>query len=260
MTAATLAPDDRVDPALVPAYLERIRYNGSTTPTLETLRGMHRAHFFSVPFENLDILAGTPIRVDGAVNYAKIVGARRGGFCLEITGMFARVLRTMGFSVDVMGGRVFADGHLSPPLSHMALVVHLEEDWIADVGFGGALIEPLRMAERGEQRFDPRSYVVSNDGDHWFVTCNEAGTPSRTYTFALQPREFSEFNEVCEWLQTSPDSRFTQGEIVSIGTAEGRVSLAGPRLIETTSAERTETEVASAERDQVLRERFGLEL
>ena len=37
------------------AYFRRIGYDGGREPTIETLRGMVRAHFYHVPFENLDI-------------------------------------------------------------------------------------------------------------------------------------------------------------------------------------------------------------
>jgi len=37
------------------AYLQRIGYQGSCEPTVETLRQLHRRHMYSVPFENLDI-------------------------------------------------------------------------------------------------------------------------------------------------------------------------------------------------------------
>ena len=130
----------------VAAYLERIGYTGGTEPTLETLRGMHRAHAYHVPFENLDISRGVRIAVDEQVNYDKIVGRRRGGFCLELTGTFARALRALGFTVEVIGARVMSDGRLSEPMSHMTTIVHLDEPWIADVGFGGRIIEPLRLA------------------------------------------------------------------------------------------------------------------
>jgi len=87
-------------------YLKRIGYEDPVAPTLETLRGMQRAHFLNVPFENLNIQRGVPIVVDPAANYKKIVGQRRGGFCLELTGLFAWALREIGFRVDVIGARV----------------------------------------------------------------------------------------------------------------------------------------------------------
>jgi N-hydroxyarylamine O-acetyltransferase len=242
-------------------YLERIGYSGDAAPTLETLRAMHRAHFYRVPFENLDISCGVRIEVKEGVVFDKVVQRRRGGFCLELTGLFAMALRALGFSVDVIGARVMSDGYLSTPMSHMILIVHLDEPWIADVGFGGRVAEPLRLNERAEQVFGTRRYVVSNDGDHWFVTCSESGSPTMSYLFTIQPRAFEEFEGVCDWLQTSPDSRFTQGDIVSLATPSGRYTLADRMLIITSDGNREEHQVTSAdERSRILRERFGIDL
>jgi N-hydroxyarylamine O-acetyltransferase len=243
------------------AYLERIGYPVDAAPTIETLRAMHRAHFYSVPFENLDIGRGVRIEVNEGVIFDKVVKRRRGGFCLELTGLFAMALRELGFSVDVIGARVMSDGYLSMRMSHMILIVHLDEPWIADVGFGGRVSEPLRLNERAEQAFGLRSYVVANDSDHWFVTCSEGGSPTMSYLFTMQPRAFEEFESVCDWLQTSPDSRFTQGDIVSLATPTGRYTLADRTFIITSDGNREEREVTSAdERSRILRERFGIDL
>ncbi len=244
----------------VSAYLERIGYHGDTAPTLENLRSMHRAHAFAVPFENLDIARGTKIVVDEDTNFDKIVTRRRGGFCLELTGLFARVLRALGFSVDVIGARVMLDGRLSHPRSHMVLVVHLDEPWLADVGFGGRLIEPLPLRDGVGLTIGDRQYNVANDGDHWFVTSTEPGNPPGTYVFTHQPRAFDEFHEVCNWLQTSPDSRFTHGSIVSMARPNGRSSLAGTRLITTNGEERAERDIAPEDVGAVLLSEFGIRL
>lgn len=249
------------------AYFARIGYDGGREPTLDNLRAMHRAHAYSVPFENLDIAAGTRIEVDEDVNFDKIVRRRRGGFCLELTGTFARALRQLGFQLDVIGGRVLMDGHLSEPMSHMTLIVHLDEDWIADVGFGGRLIEPLRLNERGDQEVDGRRFAVANDGDHWFVTCSEGfgamganSSAPATYVFVRQPREFDEFHGVCAWLQTSPDSRFTHGSIVSLARPDGRATLAGGRLITWRDGDRTVIDVSLEQEPAILKREFGIVL
>lgn len=60
------------------AYLRRVRWTGNTIPTLETLAGLIRSHTEHVPFENLDVLLGRPVRLDLDGLQAKIVhGARR---------------------------------------------------------------------------------------------------------------------------------------------------------------------------------------
>src|ERR1700751_2210517 len=88
------------------AYLERIRYSGSLTPNPETLRDIHRAHLFAVPFENLDIGWGREIRLDEETFVHKIVRHRRGGFCYELNGAFAVLLRALGFRVALLSARV----------------------------------------------------------------------------------------------------------------------------------------------------------
>jgi N-hydroxyarylamine O-acetyltransferase len=243
------------------AYLRRIGYEGDRKPTIDTLRAMHRAHFFRVPFENLDIGRGVRIKVDERVVFNKVVGAGRGGFCLELTGLFAAALRQMGFRVDVIGARVMSEGRLGAPMSHMTLIVHLGERWIADVGFGGRVAEPLRLDDRDEQRIGPRGYVVANDGDHWFVTCTEPTSPTMTYVFAMTPREFDEFGPVCDWLQTSPQSRFTQGDIVSLATPSGRLTFSERRLIIAENGTREERLIESpADEAAALKQYFGITL
>ena len=45
----------------IQSYLDRINYKQSVRADVHTLRGLHRAHMFAVPFENLDIV---PLRED----------------------------------------------------------------------------------------------------------------------------------------------------------------------------------------------------
>jgi arylamine N-acetyltransferase len=83
------------------AYLRRIRYEGPLDPSSATLRAPHRAHLHAVPFENLDIQLRRPIGLHEAVLFDKIVVRRRSGICYELNGLFAALLRTLGFSVTL---------------------------------------------------------------------------------------------------------------------------------------------------------------
>ncbi|XP_078449477.1 uncharacterized protein LOC144931600 isoform X2 [Lampetra fluviatilis] len=90
----------------VGAYLERIRFVGSTAPSAASLRALHRAHVLSVPFESLSIHCGEPITLDLEKIYRKIVKERRGGFCYENNGLFSWLLRQLGFQVTLCSARV----------------------------------------------------------------------------------------------------------------------------------------------------------
>jgi N-hydroxyarylamine O-acetyltransferase len=278
------------------AFLERIRYDSSVAANPETLQRLHRAHMLAVPFENLDIVPlGRPIQLSEQALWDKIVVRRRGGFCYELNGLFAWLLRQIGFDVTYLNARVFnREGRLGIDFDHLALLVRVpgesasgmarrrheaawlprwphasgmarrrhEAAWLADVGFGDSFTEPLSFEERGEQAQGLRAYKLEEMHEGCTVwQRNYAGAWERQYFFDLQPRSFpSEYEAACLYHQTSPGSSFTRGSIVSLATPDGRVSLEAGRLILTKDGRREERPVASEEYDNILRERFGLSL
>src|SRR5712691_1012859 len=141
----------------VQAYLARIGFSGSTAPSPDTLRRLQLAHLYTVPFENLDISLGREITCDEARFVHKIVNLRRGGFCYELNGAFAALLRELGFRVTLLSGRVAReDGSASPDFDHLVLRVDLAEPWLADVGFGDSFLEPLRLKEIEQEQCSGR--------------------------------------------------------------------------------------------------------
>ena len=111
----------------LPAYLRRIGYAGSISPAPDTLQAVHRAHLETVPFENLDIALGRKISIDEAAFVRKVVEERRGGFCYELNGAFAALLRAMGFRVTLLSGRIpRTDGSNGPEFDHLALRVDVD--------------------------------------------------------------------------------------------------------------------------------------
>jgi N-hydroxyarylamine O-acetyltransferase len=88
------------------AYLERIAYAGSLAADADTLRGLHRAHAATIPFENLDIVLGRTIELDLDSVQDKLVGRRRGGYCFKHNLLFAAVLERVGYAVTRLAARV----------------------------------------------------------------------------------------------------------------------------------------------------------
>ena len=150
----------------VPAYLHRIGYTGPITPTLETLRSIHRAHLETVPFENLDISLGCPIVLDEDAFVRKIVEENRGGFCYELNGALAALLREMGFRVTLLSARAaLKDGSPGPEFDHLALRVDLNDPWLVDVGFGECFLEPLLLKPGIEQKQDQAKFRIGEEGN-----------------------------------------------------------------------------------------------
>jgi N-hydroxyarylamine O-acetyltransferase len=246
----------------VRAYLERINYRGPLTPSAEALRALQVAHLLAVPFENLSIHAAQPIVLETEALFRKIVEERRGGFCYEANGLFAALLRELGFEVRMLSAGVASgEGGFGPDFDHMALMVDLEERWLVDVGFGDSFLEPLLLDERGEQAQGGRAYRIASEGAHLILMQRDGdGEWKPQYRFTLEPREYADYAEMCRYHQTSPQSHFTRGRICSLATPEGRVTLSEMRLIETTlEGERRERTLPNEEEYSVaLRERFGI--
>ena len=243
------------------AYLARIHYSGPTTANPETLRALHRAHLVAVPFENLDIHLGRMITIDEAAILNKVVALRRGGFCYELNGAFAALLRALGFRVALLSARVArANGGEGPEFDHLTLRVDLEDPWLADVGFGESFLEPLRL-EAGRDQLDPTgTYRLLAQGERLRMEkfVSDGGWKPQ-YSFSLQPRRLEEFAGMCRYHQTSPESSFTQKRICSRATPDGRITLSEMKLITTSKGEREERNLASEEEwSSTLRKRFGI--
>lgn len=247
------------------AYLARIGYDGPLAPTLTTLRALHRAHLLAVPFENLDIHLGRPIVLDVDALYRKIVVDRRGGFCYELNGLFAALLRDLGFAVTLLSAGVArAGGGFGPEFDHLALRIDLDEPWLADVGFGALFVEPLRLDERGEQPDGESVFRLAADGDRLILRRRDrdpAAPWADEYRFTLRPRALADYAAMCRHHQTSPDTTFTHKRTCSRLTPTGRVTLSEHRLIVAEDGRRDEYPVAGDDHFRaLLREHFGVVL
>ena len=251
----------------ISTYLRRIDYRESIKPDVETLLGLQRAHMFHVPFENLDIGLRRPIQLTEAALWNKIIVQRRGGFCYELNGLFARLLKEIGFDVTYLNARVYNhEGQLGIDFDHLALLVQVLDPstrWLADVGFGDSFNEPLNFEERGEQVQGLRAYRLEQTSDGYITwQKNYNGSWERQYFFDLQAHHFpEEYEAACLYHQTSPASSFTRGSIISRATPDGRVSLEAGRLILTKNGQRsTHLLENEAEYHNLLQGHFGITL
>jgi N-hydroxyarylamine O-acetyltransferase len=245
----------------ISAYLERVNYRGSLEPNAETLRDLQLAHLRSVPFENLSIHADEPIVLNDEALFDKIVTRRRGGFCYELNGVFASLLRALGFQVEMLSAGVAnAAGEFGPDFDHMVLLVALDKRWLADVGFGDSFLEPLLLDERDEQVQGRRAYKIVPVDDHLILTQREGSGEWRVqHRFSLQPHNYDDYAEMCQYHQTSPESHFTKARVCTRATPEGRITLSDLRFITTTNGERAERLLANEEEyANTLREQFGV--
>ncbi|TNC28165.1 arylamine N-acetyltransferase family protein [Amycolatopsis alkalitolerans] len=242
----------------VDGYLARIGAARPSAPTAEALADLHERHVTTVPFENLSVHLREPIVLDEEKLVEKIVRRRRGGFCYELNGAFAALLRELGFAVSLLPARVSRGGDgFGAPFDHLTLRVDLDEPWLADVGFGRFARRPLRLAAC-EPQADAEGEFMLLDAAGGDIDVRHNGEPA--YRLEQRARELEDFVPSCWWQATSPDSHFTQGLLCTLPTSSGRVTLTGDQLIETVDGKRVERELSPDEVLEAYRTYFGISL
>ncbi|MCK7626927.1 arylamine N-acetyltransferase [Streptomyces sp. RS10V-4] len=249
-----------MDDATADAYLRRIAAERPAVPDAEALRELHLRHLQAVPFENLSLHLGEEIVLAERPLLEKLVGARRGGFCYELNGAFAALLRALGYEVELLSARVFGPEGLGIPFDHLALRVRTPTGpWLVDVGFGRHSNYPLRLDSDAEQREPGGVFRIAGapDGD---LDVYRDGKPQ--YRLEQRPRQLSDFEAACWWQRTAPASHFRRSLVCSRVTEPGgRVTLSGRTLVITgTQGAREERELAAAEVLPAYRTHFGITL
>ncbi|MBT7952465.1 MAG: arylamine N-acetyltransferase [Gammaproteobacteria bacterium] len=208
-------------------YLERINYQGSRSPSLDTLKALQLAYIYSVPFENLDIHLSRPIELSVEKIYHKIVEQQRGGFCYESNTLFHALLELMGFEVKYVAATMLLEISMNVEFGHMALIVSLDEDYLVDVGNGQSCLQPMQIDADDVARFEDIDYRVSEFEDGHALHYKEVDAEwLPRFSFTSTSRRLQEYENMCHITQTSPESHFTQKRVVTLAKPDGRITLA----------------------------------
>jgi len=210
------------------AYLARIGYEGCVTPTLETLTAIQARHILTVPYENLDVLAGVLLNYDEDALFNKIVIRRRGGFCFELNAALGQLLRRLGYDATDCFARYLLGEDGIPMRRHQILMVRIDgEKWLCDVGVGNeAPRAPLRLIT-DEIQFDGMTeYRFERDEYLGWVLCQRHGDSfRRQYAFTEERQVPADFAASSFYCERHPSSIFNKVAMVAIKTPDGRITL-----------------------------------
>lgn len=208
-------------------YCARIGHAGPLAADLATLTALHVAHVGAIPFENLDIQMGLPIRLETASICDKLVGRRRGGYCFEQNSLFQAALSAIGFGFRRTMARVRMGGDPGGR-SHLMQIVTLDgAPYIADVGFGGAcLVEPLPLRAGEYDSAGDRWRVRPADwAPGWELEVWRDGGWFGLYWFSDDPVTDLDLVFGNHFTATHPASRFVQNRVAARSTLTERHSL-----------------------------------
>lgn len=241
-------------------YLKRIHVDLQEAD-LEFLQQLQYNHLFYVPFENLDVIRRVPIYLNLSRVYEKIVMNNRGGYCYEVNGLLQWLLEEVGFDTYLVSATVMRPtGKFAKRSTHVAIIVNLEQPYLVDVGFGNAQLQPMTLD--GETFTDVSgTYKVHQvDQTTYDLMRIHDGEWRILYRFPLKKKSLIDFHEGIVYNQVSKNSTFTHSDLITKPTETGRITLRDHTLTTTVHGERTEQQLSPEEKENVLRETFGIVL
>jgi N-hydroxyarylamine O-acetyltransferase len=243
------------------AYFDRIAFAGNARVDVETLTRLHRRHLECIPYENFDVLLRRPLDLDPVRIFDKLVVQRRGGWCYEMNGLFAWALEEIGFKVTRLAGAVLRERFGDVSIGrHLVLLVHLDEPYLADVGFGDGLYEPAQIragaiVQRGFR------YGLEEAGQGWWRFRNDPRGGAPSFDFQLIAADPAVLAARCHWLQTDAASPFTQNAVVQRVFPDRIEVMRNTRRLTLHANGVDESEVGGADEFvRTLKDVFGLDL
>lgn len=249
----------------VDAYLDRVGLPDldRSQPDGRTLRLIHRAHVETIPFENIDIVLGRGVSTSMTDIQDRLVTAGRGGYCHQQGLLFGAVLDKLGYRVHRLLARPRERPGRPWPRTHLTLHAHgADGDWLADVGFGAGLLEPLPMSAETWQGQGEWSFRLdTRAGDRRLL--ERLGTAENPlYSFSGRPECAADVDAANYYTSTHPDSPFT-GQLVVMQRRGGELRRLLNREYSRIAPDGSSTRVGHLDDDDlaaVLTDRFGLRI
>jgi len=249
------------------AWLSRIGYTGPRTPTLETLNGLIFAHAHAISYETLDIMLGRPPQLDVPTLQNKMIASRRGGYCFEQNMLFRAGLRSLGYRITSLQGRVVRGLEIDAPRPaiHMLLQVELPEGtYLADVGFGNlAPTCALSLKPHVEQETPHEVMRFIDIGGELTLQARLKHGWAHVYRVIPYPRYDAEY-EITNWFTATHPSAPYLGNIIVAkpGPERTRVTMYNGRVTIRDADGRADKRWLSRDSDyyDVLRAEFGLNM
>jgi amide synthase len=168
--------------------------------------------------------------------YDRCVAGRRGGICLQLNRLFARLLSELGFNVSLLTANThLGDAWFEYEIEHMLLRATLGDDeWLVDVGFPGpSYLEPLLICDRVQEQYASQFRLVP-DGDLVVVERRGRDTSwSKVYRLRLKERQLADWDDTGGnwWAFGSESAQFGQMTLMGRAFGNGQATLHGRRLL-----------------------------
>ena len=211
-------------------------------------------------FEKLQMIISEVLSLEPEDLFNKVVVQGKGGFCFELNGLFAWLLRKLGYKVTEYAARYLRGESTVPMRRHRVMKVEAADGvWICDVGIGEVCPRyPIRFAEGEEQHQFDECYRLEKDAFlGWVLMDLHHGEWRQFYSFTEEPQLNVDYIAPMFYCEKHPDSPFIHQEMFSLKTPQGRITLDGRVYKEFENGSVFARELSEEELPEVY-EKFGL--
>jgi N-hydroxyarylamine O-acetyltransferase len=239
-------------------YLDRIGYVGCAEPTLACFTEIHRRQAFTIPYDTLDIQLGRTHDRDIARIYDKTVTRKRGGWCYETHVLLDWALREIGFSSRIVTAGIhreqFGDAKLG---NHTAVLVDLDKTYLADLGLGDGIRDPIPL-EEGMYQQGRLTFQLERTADGYWRFRNHAFAYPTNFDFRDEPLDEPLIDRFAVAYQSGEDPIYHNNLAIQIMQPETVTCLSGRVLRHKTPDGTKKRLIMREEFHDVLREVFGI--
>lgn len=214
-------------------YLDRLGIE-LLEPTAENLVQLQTIHISKIPYENLSILLGEPISLDGNDLFRKIILNQRGGYCFEVNGLYSFLLKALGYKVTSLNTRFIYDDKGVQVRRHRIMRVDFSDlSYITDASFR---LESPRKALKFQyelvQSDGIAEYKFTKDDYYtnilWQRLSN--GEWKKVFGFDESPQSETDFILANYYCETHSDSPFINYPIISLFPAGRHIIISNRTL------------------------------
>lgn len=194
-------------------YLQTLGCDNAADVSPENLFLLHERHLEIIPYTNYSIFFNASVpSLDTGSLFDRVIVKKLGGYCFELNGLFAGLLRALGYGVTEYFARWHAGVELEIPMRrHRILKVDCcGRSFLADVGVGCLISStPLEFVADAVQQKNIRNYRIVKDPLFGNLVQAESQNGYYTlYSFTEDPHHTIDFECVNFYCSQSPESPF----------------------------------------------------
>ncbi|MED2806709.1 arylamine N-acetyltransferase [Bacillus thuringiensis] len=245
----------------------RVNLAKRTEVKFEELNTILFAFAHTIPFENLDVIAGNAKVISKENLQEKILMNSRGGLCYELNTLFYYFLKDCGYDVQLALGTVYKNDIKAWALEDGHITIILTYDnvqYLIDVGIA-SLVPLVPVPFTGESVSSKNgSYRVrrkdTSKGNYVLERKDAAGEWKVCHAFYKHIIDEIVVNDVQRRVIEDEKSIFNKGPIAVKLTNSGHISLTNTSLTEIIHGEKTKREITEDQYKEFLYTLFAIKL